>query len=197
MKKAELFNLFKEYFDTELKYLVKDMVINEIKKQRSNTSSLYEDNVTKNVAKKSSTPKPKPPKPQPELFKNDNIIGQILNETLSENLIVEEKEDDGIEWPTFDRRLFIPKSQLAKENANKKYSDEELNEKSLMRSKYSNIVSYDENAFTSANSINYQSNPTVEEMIPEDMSHVPLPEELTAALTRDYTQLVKTFKKKG
>lgn len=196
MKKSELFKFFKEYFDEELKYLVKEMVINEIKKQKTNASSLYEDNVIKNATKKVSKPKPKQ-KPQPDIFKNDNILGQILNETLAENLIVEEKEDDEMEWPTFDRRLFISKSQIAKENANKQYSDEEIREKSLMRNKYSNMVSYEDSAFTSANSINYQSTPTVEEMIPEDRTHVPLPEELTAALTRDYTQLVKTFKKKG
>jgi len=209
MKKSELFALIREYFDVEIKQQVKKALDEELRSRSASKGSkkitenglslsnilgdieTENDSIFKKVQKK--------PKAETQMFKSKNMLSDILNETVADireaNQVEQEEEDD--DAPMFDRRLLLSKSQIEKEKNISRTPDSELTEaeiqqKKLFREQYMNSINSESQRGPSSVATTVKA----AEMIPEDRKGVPLPQELEAALTKDYSQLVKHFSKK-
>lgn len=166
MKKSELYSIFKEFLAEQLQPMVHAAVLHELRAIQS-----YTPNATKSAVTETHKPK--------KIFKGADLISELLNETVNEQQAAA-VESDTTEWPTFDRRLFLPKHKLDNEKksepATSPLTDAELKKKQDIRDAYRSAIS-------------------AQEMIPDDRRGVAIPAEIADALTKDYSKLVKTFRK--
>lgn len=206
MKKSELFKIFKEYFDTELKQMIRAVVNEELNKGtkaiklNSSTSlseMLNDFDLTTEISHKKIIKKPVQPV---KLFKSDNLLGDILNETAA-SVITPTEEDDGSDWPVFDKRLFTSKATQANDKRiaqsdDSKLTELEIQQKRDMRAKYMSELG--KMGVNTSHQIPGGGGgvASVQEMMPDDLKGTIVPPELADALTKDYSQIVKSFKKK-
>lgn len=193
MKKAELLDLINQEIKKNVIPIIKTLIHDEVERVVNHKKELHSDKT--GVRKVDEAPKKKK-----IIFNENSMIGKLLNDTIQSDTIKAEAEENE-DMPYFDKKYWSKKpagkeiisGNKTTNTENIVHTEKEIREKKDIRNMYKTLVESTPNNDTDQYiDDEHQDMPDVHSVLDASEN---LPGNLGKFLKKDYSEIVKQFKK--